>query len=167
MSDKNYSDFFGAYAKIYTISDVNGNVFYVGCTTNSIEARLAGHISEARNTNTYNKLYSSKSPKSVRIRELDFKIVITIVHMQWVTSFASMSALKKMARTEKEWIKKYMDLGYSLCNREAIVKVKKEKILLSEFIGQSLTTDGNGKIINQNLIENSSDLLTEKVEVTA
>jgi len=33
------------YVKIYSLSDYDGNVFYIGCTSSSLKTRLSNHLS--------------------------------------------------------------------------------------------------------------------------
>jgi hypothetical protein len=144
-TEKTYCNFYGAYAKIYTLSDFSGNVFYVGCTVNPIDLRLQSHLNGARSLNPNTSKYSSNSSKSIKIREMEFNVAITIVDMKWVTSeFDGADAIKKAFELEKEWIKKYIDLGYSLCNREA--RSRKEKEAIPEFVGQTLISNSQCNI---------------------
>jgi hypothetical protein len=123
--------FFGAFGKVYSLSDENGNVFYVGCTVNSLATRLAGHISEAKSTNA-----GVNFPKNKIIRSLDFKISGTIVAMHWVTGSDVRSAMNQLKKFEQEWILKFRSLGYPICNRfpmpEKIQRLKE----LNEYVGQ-------------------------------
>lgn len=51
-----YTKFACAYAKIYTLSDQSGNVFYVGCTVREVHERLSQHIQEAKKDHYRNQL---------------------------------------------------------------------------------------------------------------
>lgn len=133
MSDFPYCEFYGAYAKIYTLADENGNVFYVGVTTMRLETRLANHISVAKN----NKSFGNKR-KDAHIRKLNYKIVATIVDMVWVTSGVKKDLVHHADKLEKEWIEKYRALGYSLFNGRQVTP-KKIIELEPEFVGKTLT----------------------------
>lgn len=137
-----YCDFFGAFAKIYTLSDESGKAFYVGCTVN-LEARLATHLSEAR----ANKK-SSNQRKNEVIRSLNYNIVVKIIDMEWVTGRKGITAIHKARGLEKEWIDRFIDLGYDLTNRNRGLKFLKHHVK-KEFIGQTFRT----KSITGNKIE--------------
>lgn len=132
MSDFPYCEFYGAYAKIYTLADENGNVFYVGVTTMRLEARLANHISVAKN----NKSYGNKR-KDAHIRKLNYKITATIVDMVWVSGGVKKDLVHQADKLEKEWIEKYRSLGYNLVNGRQVTP-KKVVELEPEFIGKTL-----------------------------
>lgn len=135
MSEYPYCEFYGAYAKIYTLSDESGNVFYVGSTVKRLEIRLAQHISNAK----CNKKYGNKR-KDELIRNLDYKITATIVDMLWVTAQREKD-LKHMAdKLERQWIQKYASLGYDLCNGRFVI-TKKNSDSEPEFIGKSIKVD--------------------------
>lgn len=125
-----YCKFFGAFAKIYTLSDESGKVFYVGYTVN-IESRLSTHISEAR----ANKK-SSNQMKNEIIRSLNYNIVVKIVDMLWVTGRKGKAAIHNARGLEKEWIEKFFDLGYDLTKCRRGIKILK-KHSQKEFIGQT------------------------------
>ena len=130
-----YCKFFGAFAKIYTLSDESGNVFYVGCTTHNVLSRLAQHISEARSDKTGNR------SKNDRIRSLNYKIVIQIVDMKWYTSNAFKHLCPMAKGLEKEWILKFHYMGYQLCNKAVLRKLfDKPKPIKKEYIGQSFVS---------------------------
>lgn len=110
-----YSDFFGAWAKIYTLSDSEGNVFYVGCTTQSLSGRLARHISNSKNKYT-------NSRKAQHIRSLNYNVKMNVVDMKWVT-YSKSYYLASFARSlEKKWIQHFSDLGCGLTNRDVVKK---------------------------------------------
>lgn len=137
MSEFPYCNFFGTYAKIYTLSDESGDVFYVGSTTKRLEIRLAQHISNAKQ----NKKYGNKR-KDELIRKLNYKIIATIVDMLWVTAQREKD-LKHMAdKLERQWIQKYASLGYDLCNGRFMV-TRKNAFTDPEFIGKSIAVDSS------------------------
>lgn len=140
MSDKYpYCDFYGAWAKIYTLADHSGNVFYVGATTSTVANRVAQHISECRLVN-HSKYASPNKRKVEHIRSLDFKVTATIVDMIWVTAHRKKDLIHKrlVKDLEKSWIEKYFELGYSLVNgRPAIAK----PVPSPEYIGKIYTTN--------------------------
>lgn len=99
-------------AKIYTLRDKDNNVFYVGCTTGSLQKRLAHHLSSARSGNNYN------SSKSAMIRSLNFLVRIEISQALWVAGNTRHRASKDLWILERKWIDRYRDLGHTLCNDE-------------------------------------------------
>lgn len=130
-TERNYSNFFGAYAKVYTLSDKDGDVFYVGCTVHELEKRVAAHISEARSG-------KGNKRKAARIVQADLEVYATIVEIKWVTERSAVDALMKMASIEKKWISKYMDLGYNLCNKEAHRGKNSKRQPLEEYVGMTI-----------------------------
>ena len=132
--DYPYSDVFIALIKIYSLADHSGNVFYIGCTTARMESRLANHISEAKR----NKRVSNQRKNDI-IRKLDFSIVCTIIDTKWVTAEYKHRLKDTAVKLEKEWIKKYTELGYQLCNGRLPI-IKKSAEYGPEYIGKTLTT---------------------------
>ena len=133
--ESNYTSVFCGYGKIYTLADKVGNVFYVGCTTQNIEVRVGAHISEARVRSRGGKM----NRKCARIIELNYEIYATIVDMQYV-AYYKQSATDKLYPLEKKWIEKYISLGYNLCNKEALIRERKVKEAIPEFVGQTVVT---------------------------
>lgn len=151
-----YCDFFGAYAKVYTLSDENGNVFYVGCTLQKMETRIAGHIYEASG----NKPSTNQKKNSV-IKSLNYKVVVKIVDMLWVTASTRKSAARQreVKTLESEWILKFYNLGYDLCNKRGIPKFNlPTKGFTPEFVGQTFLTTETGLIGIKKLLEEESEI---------
>jgi len=103
--------FFGAFAKIYTLSSSDGEIFYVGCTIKSLETRLRAHLSSAK---------KGDDARRLKIRELNFNISIKAVDILWVTSRNAYQALAKAFPLERKWIQKLSDLGHPLVNKPAV-----------------------------------------------
>lgn len=145
-----YSPLYCGFAKIYTLSDKNGNVFYVGCTTKPVAFRLSAHIAEARKWKI-----SSNKIKGQKIAGLNFEIIATVVDVKWFTyCYPKIHTWNKVKDWEKGWIKKYMDLGYNLCNREARKKVA--TAYAPEFVGQTFTTKGDKIITGTETLKQSA-----------
>lgn len=147
-----YCSFFGAYAKVYTLSDDKGNVFYVGCTLMKMETRIGSHISEAKgNSHTTNK------KKNEIIRSLNYAVVVKIVDMLWVTSTSLKNArTREVKDLEAEWILKFFNLGYDLCNKKGIPRFAlPKKEFKAEFVGQTFLTTETGLVDNRKLLEES------------
>lgn len=125
-----YCPFYGAYGKVYSLSDRNGNVFYVGCTVMPMEKRLLQHISEAK----ANRKHSNRAKNKI-ISDSNFEITATILDIKYVTGRYARNAQRQLCNTEKSWIEKYVSLGYDLCNRDH--KRRKERTNVKEHIGQS------------------------------
>lgn len=139
--DGSYCKFFGAFAKVYTLSDESGNIFYVGCTTSNIQLRTAQHLSEART----NARYGNKK-KNDLIKSLNFKIVVKIVDMLWVTARKSSDTIRQTTELENSWIVKFHSLGYDLCNRRRIKGLFPQRVEpRREFVGQTFVTTTNRK----------------------
>lgn len=122
--------FVGVFGKIYTLSDENGNVFYVGCTLYPLESRLKSHLSQARVNGSVNKR------KNELIKSLDFKVIATIVEMKWITGTAIKNMRHKILPLEREWISKYRNLGYQLVNKNRCTY--KSKPIIKEHVGMSV-----------------------------
>lgn len=135
LLDGSYCSFYGAYAKIYTLSDAGGNVFYVGCTVRELEDRLTAHLTEARVDSK-----KANPAKNKLIRSLDYNVVIKVVDMQWVTALRPGIATHKAKDLEDSWIKKFMDLGYELCNRHIKKQMVGKKNFSQPFVGQTFRT---------------------------
>jgi uncharacterized protein YbcI len=87
--------------KIYTLSDNTGNdIFYVGCTRNSVSERLMQHLKDAY----------SRNPKSAKIIALNYEVLITVVEV--------LESNDKMVikAAEERWILHYQKKGYTLTN---------------------------------------------------
>lgn len=149
-----YSTFFGAYAKIYSLSDEKGNVFYVGCTGHQMSKRLQSHISEAKSNHNY-----TNQRKNNFIRSLDYKVVATVLDMVWVTGRKCTDALGPARDIEKEWIDKYTSLGYDLCNAKK--RTNKIHIKEPEHIGQVFKFDG--KAVKEAKISKAGDKVNTTV----
>lgn len=106
-----YCNFHGAYAKIYTLSDTSGNVFYVGCTIQDLIIRLRMHLSNARASNG-----TTNRKKDRIIRELNYKVVINMVDSIWVTGDNKKLLHHKGRFLESEWILKFHTIGHRLTN---------------------------------------------------
>lgn len=126
-----YSAFVGVNAKIYTLSDSFGNIFYIGCTINSVVSRLSQHISAAKRNRKY-----SNPIKNKKITDLDFNIVATVAHVQWITGSTELEVRDKIRALEQEWILKYQNSGCTLLNGQCI-KQRKLPVIEKELVGQS------------------------------
>lgn len=115
-----YCDFMGAYAKVYTISDPAGVVFYVGVTTRKMEDRIAGHISQCKN--------GYGSDRKIKLfKKYDYNVTFAIVEMFWVAGRSPLDMLNRARPIEKGWIKKYRELGYDLVNGKPRTITKRYK----------------------------------------
>jgi predicted GIY-YIG superfamily endonuclease len=103
-----HSSCFCTYVKIYTLSDKSGNIFYVGCTSKTLEKRLRGHLSDKSNIK-----------KNNRIKELNNEVFINLIEEKFVSAEKAIYAQKRLAKRELYWINKFIELGYDLCQREA------------------------------------------------
>lgn len=93
-------------ATIYTLSDLDGNIFYVGCTERKLSERLSAHISEA-------KKGRGNKEKNRIIVELEFKVVITEIDS---CPLRNRTDLMRANRREEQWIVRFRENGHTLCN---------------------------------------------------
>lgn len=114
-----YSSLFCGYAKIYTLSDYDGIVFYVGCTSRSLEQRLTGHILQAKKALHFDK-------KCLKIRKCGFKIFINEIDSVYITGSRPKFALPDAYKKEKEWIARYFLEGHPLTNRFPVSRLYKK-----------------------------------------
>lgn len=121
--------FYGTFGKVYCLSDVSGNVFYVGLTGHDLKKRLTQHISEAKNS-------TKKSKKSEKIISLNYDFYISIVEIEWVTGRNHREALSKIRHLETKCIDTYRALGYNLTNKSP--KLYGNINVTEEYKGQCL-----------------------------
>ena len=104
--------------KVYSLSDLDGNVFYVGCTSQSLEARLGCHIANAKSGSGYNHA------KNSHISSLGFKVNISILEEKYTTKITSpYSATKEMAQREFFWINHFISNGVNLLNGKKEIQI--------------------------------------------
>lgn len=118
-----------AFGKVYSLADLEGNVFYVGSTTGDMYSRLSQHLSQARS-----KFTKDKTEKSKRIKSLNFKVVAKIIQLQWLIPYSPIYNVKSLARLEKKWIIKFFSLGYELCNKDG--QPRKNLVETSVYVGK-------------------------------
>lgn len=103
---------------IYTLSDVEGNIFYVGATMGVAEKRLKDHISEA-----LRDMGSNKSKNEI-IRSLNYQVKVTCTEQ--------VNSKEEMRKKEKQWIDSFSRLGHKLCNKHSktfdLSKLKEENV---------------------------------------
>lgn len=126
-----------AYVRIYTLSDKDGNVFYVGYTTQNIEKRLGAHLAEAK----YGPVSGNKR-KNAHIAKLNFQVAATIVDMVLFSGSSWDHIAKKGRKLEKEWIIKYKALGYDLLNRHSITDIPPDTV--GKVVSSQWTTTNEG-----------------------
>lgn len=107
-------------AKIYALTDVEENIFYVGCTLNSLKKRRAEHIKGSVEGAAY-----SRGKKAQKIRSLNYDILI-----QELCSFGVFGLNKREAQInafpiEKIWVDKMLSDGHPLCNVVHVTKPAK------------------------------------------
>jgi len=99
-------------AKIYALIDNNQEVFYIGCTIQPVETRVAGHVYEAMKNLPYTNLL-----KNLRIKNSGYKISHRVLETKVVKGKDAASARRKAELLESRWIKKCLEIGYELTNR--------------------------------------------------
>lgn len=101
---------------IYTLSDKDGNVFYVGATIQYIEHRFSIHISQAKRCQ---KGLAKPNRKDNKIISLNFDVFCNVVKSGLLPQNLSVNGLKYyILPIEYKYIKKYMNKGCILYNRE-------------------------------------------------
>lgn len=98
-------------AKIYTLTDFDNNVFYVGCTTVGLKQRLQQHLSSCNSYDSW-----SNSLKVQKIRSLNFRVRINELETVVVFATNRRCASRKAEVYERRWIKKFEGMGIELCN---------------------------------------------------
>lgn len=81
---------------VYTLSDLNDNVFYVGSTIKPLATRLSQHVHKA-------KFDLEKSKKAQKIKELNLQVKI--------------NAIDENGDKEDEWINWFKERGIELTNK--------------------------------------------------
>lgn len=100
-------------AIIYSLSDADG-VFYVGCTTGTVEQRLQGHIGDAKFWHRDKE--GSTNPKIQRIIKSNFQVVATILEITEVQGLSRRSAATHGSHLERKWIQHFKEQGCEMCN---------------------------------------------------
>lgn len=109
-----------AIARIYILSDMDGNVFYVGCTIQPLFVRLKMHLCEAK----INHSFTNKA-KNKKIQLLDFKVLITEVDRMEVSGYEGYQMTNKAKDLELSWVKKYKSMGCQLTNSKELKQIDK------------------------------------------
>ena len=99
-------------AKIYALIDNNEKVFYIGCTIQDVEVRVASHVYEAMKNLPYTNLL-----KNLIIKNSDYKITYRVLDKKVVKGKDAKTARRKAEFIESMWIKRCLELGYELTNR--------------------------------------------------
>ena len=107
-----FSNLYAAFAKIYGLCDIDGNVFYVGCTTIDPFIRLSGHLCEASGKGIW------RNKKIDKIKSLNHKVSIKILEIIWITGPRYQEAIKAAHQLETQWMKKLIDEGADLTNKQ-------------------------------------------------
>jgi hypothetical protein len=109
-------------ARVYALTDFDGNVFYVGCTTRSLKERLFGHLGHAKAYDNW-----TINEKCEKIRTLDFKVKIIELERLGVFGIDNREAARFGAVYEKKWIDKFISEGIALTNCEHTEKKARKK----------------------------------------
>ena len=106
--------FYVGWALVYSLSDLNGNLFYVGATGLTLAERLAWHLSEAKHKD---------SPKGRKIISLNYEVTINCIDKKLVTGRVKGEAPHKIRDLEYKWIEKLRNDGVELVNVHPVTKV--------------------------------------------
>lgn len=142
---------------VYSLSDKNGDVFYIGQTF-KLKQRIYQHISEAKRS-AKNKVINALE-KDAKIINSNFNINYAVVKSVDCSHLSKEEAKRKMVELEEMYIKKYIKLGHKLCNKRGVrdgvvdvylptIKDKKTRTTLSEMSLRLI----NNKIEINNLSE--------------
>lgn len=113
MTEKISCPVFYIVFRFYTLSDMDGNVFYVGLTRFPVEKRLLQHLNEAR---AYRGQNFVNGRKCLKIRSLDYRILMTVIETKWVAVKNVRAIPFQIRDLEKEFIQKYLESGHALLN---------------------------------------------------
>lgn len=98
-------------AKIYGLTDMEDKIFYIGCTTMKPVERLRLHVNKTKMYDSW-----SNNRKDQKIRSLDHKIKMVVLHSFGVFGIDKREAAKFASIEEERWIKKYLEAGVELVN---------------------------------------------------
>lgn len=115
-----YCNFFGAVGRVYTLADLNGVVFYVGCTILPMYKRIAQHISTAKR----DARRIIKSEKSKIIIANGFNVIVQVQLTAWTTGKNASEAQSKLVVIEDFVIDLFAEVGCPLCNKHYSSKKK-------------------------------------------
>ena len=121
-----YCKFFGYFAKIYALTDADDHIFYVGMTTSPLQVRLTNHLTETN--------YPwANSAKCKKIRALKRKVLIKTLDIIWLTGDTVNANLSKAKALEVQWIRKMIDAGIELTNRQKTGRSKIELAFQEDY----------------------------------
>lgn len=126
--ENHYCTFFGAFATVYSLSDENGKVFYIGATIMTLDIRLSQHLINAAR-------WDGNRKKNAAIRSLNNKVLINELERVWVTGNKPKSAIYKALPTEIKWIKYFSDKGHEMLN---VRGHSKQTTVREQIIAESL-----------------------------
>lgn len=111
-------------ARVYMLSDFEGNVFYIGCTIQPLSVRLKMHLQEAKT----NRVFTNKD-KNKKIKELDFKVLVTELEKVEVSGYKGYQMNGRARDVEMKWLIHYHNTGSLLTNkRELRFLIKRNKL---------------------------------------
>ena len=118
-------------AYVYVLTDMDKNVFYVGCTTQTLTNRLLGHLNAAKKNYPYTNI-----AKNEKIRSLDFNVLIKEVDCVTVKAISSKKAILLAEKLEHQWIVKIYTSGIMLFNSQreifrALNSVSRERKIIT------------------------------------
>lgn len=109
---RNETHIWKGYVNIYSLSDLPGNVFYVGCTAGTLAERLKAHLLEAKNNNY------SNFQKNALINHLDYNVKINLLETKWAVSPSRSLAVYTASDVEVKWINHFINMGIPLVNKK-------------------------------------------------
>lgn len=116
------------FAQVYTLSDMQDNVFYIGVTMHEdVDIRFRSHISSA----VMQRRVSEKE-KNDKIVSLNFQIKINVIERVWVVADDNSIRRNDWSKYDLPWIEWYKRWGCILVNKPA-----KSAVVTKRFKGSS------------------------------
>lgn len=105
---------------VYTLSDIEGNIFYVGCSSD-LKKRLKAHITEAKGDHCY-----TNRKKNAKIRSLNYQILIKEIDRLEAKNYQINLAKYEGRDIEYKRIVEYHRMGFNLVNDYDLPKALKK-----------------------------------------
>ena len=112
-----YSHVYYCTITVYSLSDIHGNIFYIGSTINNLSKRLYEHLARAANK-------PDNQPRvNTVIVENDFNILINPIKKVFVSFGRYTQATSKSRTYEGEILNKLLSDGHMLTNQQPIITI--------------------------------------------
>lgn len=111
---------FSMLGSVYSLSDLDGNIFYIGATTISVKKRFGHHISVAKSL-AKGKKSRSCTQSALKIIKLDFNVECKILSTKTYDAVSKKEALENLNKDEMDHIKQAKAAGHKLVNVHGLV----------------------------------------------